>query len=256
MRVSQDDPDLPIRLAGPTDPGIPFSTWLDRRTRGNRRQKERQMAFIQQWDRLRDEMQAEPTAEAYAERWRTSHATAYRLLAEFRSLMPGQVNPTRLLTLLWRGLSAPHVPTGTVGALLEVEVTRQMRDMRDLLPPITHGRLRDPVLDRQGRKVVAAGAQYDAYELNADRFAWAGVIDGYADETWKFASFLLEGDADEIWIPAGSPKGHPTRDYAELESAARWATSIGHKVTKVGVRIATPVFRQAPGARPSRREME
>jgi len=249
---------LPVRLAKPAEPGLPFLEWLDRRTGGNRRMKERQVAFIQQWDHLRDELPAEPTAEEYAARWRTSVATSYRLLAEFRTLFPGQRDPGALVSLLWEGLSEPHVSRGELGSLLEVKVMREdprPRDLREILPPIVRGQLETAVFDEMGRQIIEAGADYEAYEFRADRFAWAPVASAPAADGTEHASFILEGDADDHWlVAAGSLRVHPDWDTAEMSSAARWAGEQGFTLQRIGIRVPTPTFRVAPGSRPPLRD--
>jgi hypothetical protein len=233
---------------------VPFLEWFDRRTGGNRRMKERQLAFIQQWDHMRDELPAEPTAEQYAARWRTSAATTYRLLAEFRTLFPGQSDPGALVSLLWDGLSEPHLRRGELGSLLEVKVIRedpQPRDLREILPPIVRGQLQTAVFDAEGRQIMDVGADYEAYEFMADRFAWADVSSVPAGDGSEYASFILEGDADDQWLPAvGSARVHPDWATAEMSSAARWAGGQGLTLQRLGIRVPTPTFRLAPGARP------
>lgn len=259
-----DSPDahgsLPIRLAEPNEEGILFRDWLARRTRGDRRATERQLAFVQQWDHLRDEAPSTVNPAAYAARWRVSQATAYRLLEEFRTVFPSEADPGRLLDLLWDGLSPKYLGHGRLGALIDVKVVRKPdagpRDLRELLPPITTGRLEASAFGPTGIEILPAGTPYQAYEASADRFAWAGCLSGGVAADDGFASFILEGDAEDVWLLAvGSLRGHHEWDQAEMASAAAWARAEGMRLQRVGVRVPTPVFRLAPGARPSTRDL-
>lgn len=254
-----DDHILPIRLARAGEAGVPFARWLERRA-SDRRRKERQIVYLLQWDRLRDEQATEPSAEQYAERWGASPATSYRLLAEFRSLLPGQRSPSALLAMLWTGLRTPHANAISFGSLMEVLVMREdppLRDVREVLPRISSARLQTAVRDRYGIDLIGEGSQYEAYEVNLDRFAWAPIVEGHPDKSWSFVSFVAEGDADGQWLlgPA-EPKGHPDRASAEMASASRAAEAMGLRVRSITISMPTPVIRDAPGSRPSRRQRE
>lgn len=237
---------------------MPFRDWLARRTRGDRRATERLLAFIQQWDHLRDEAPDAVNPAAYAARWRVSPATAYRLVEEFRTVFPSEADPARLLDLLWEGLSERYLGRARLGALVDVRVARNPdsgpRDLREVLPPIASGLLEAPIYHAAGVE-VPVGTRYEAYEANADRFAWAATPLGDGASKGAFVSFILEGDAEDVWLPAlGSIRDHTTWDDAEMASAASWAMAEGMRLQRVSVRVPSPVFRLAPGARPSSRD--
>lgn len=107
---------LPIRLAVDGEGGVEFIDWLDERLGGDRMARQRMVAFIEEWDHLRDELLEsegrEPTVEDYARRWRVADSSAYRLLAEFRSTT-GVAYPSALCQLLWDGM-----PRSTPGRVL------------------------------------------------------------------------------------------------------------------------------------------
>jgi hypothetical protein len=253
-----DNGSLPIRLAGPNAEGVPFRDWLARRTRGDRRTTERLLAFIQSWDHLRDESQDAPSPAAYAARWRVSPATAYRLVDEFRTVFPSEADPGRLLDMLWDGLSERYVGHIRLGSLVDVRVVRNPvpgpRDLRDILPPITIALLEAPIYDASGVEVPVR-TRYEAYETKADRFAWAVKPSGESAPPGAFISFILEGDAEDLWLPAlGSTREHSSWDDAEIASAASWAMAEGLRLQRISVRVPSPVFRLAPGARPSSRD--
>jgi hypothetical protein len=52
--------------------GLPFIDHLDERCGGNRALRQRQLAFIHEWDVVLDDLQRRPTVAEYAERWRTA----------------------------------------------------------------------------------------------------------------------------------------------------------------------------------------
>jgi hypothetical protein len=98
-------PQLPLRHAAKRDEGVPFVDHLDQLA-GARTARYRQLAFINEWDCLVDELHRRPTASEYAERWRMPRSTVHALLAEFRTLFPGQVDPTDLCREIWEGVAA------------------------------------------------------------------------------------------------------------------------------------------------------
>jgi hypothetical protein len=233
--------------------GLPFSEWLMRRFRGDRRAVERQLAFLQQWDHLRDEAGGASVA-AYAARWRASRATTYRLLDEFKSIFPNEFDPNRLLSLLWDGLSAGREAGGLLGSLMEVPILRSQGaepgDLREVLPAMMEGQLERPLFDGAGRELLPVGARYQAYEHNADRFAWAKSIPAERGAAAEYVGFILEGDVDDSWLPApGSVSRHADWEAAEITSAARWAQAAGMRLQRVGVRLPSPTFQPAPGSR-------
>jgi hypothetical protein len=244
---------LPIRLAAPQEVGLPFSEWLMRRFRGDRRATERQLAFLQQWDHLRDGATGTSLA-AYATRWRASRATTYRLLEEFRSVFPAERDPNRLLGLLWDGLSEGHKAGALLGSLMEVRIVRtpsaEPGDLRELLPAISEGELVRSLFDGGGRELLPVGARYEAYEHNADRFAWAASIPLESPSIAGYVGFILESDADDSWLPApGSVTRYGDWEDGEVASAARWAQAAGMRLQRIGVRLPSPSFRPAPGSR-------
>lgn len=254
------NPDLPIRVAERGEAGTPFRNWLFRRTQGDRRATERQLAFLQQWDHLRDDPEVAASAASYADRWAVSPATAYRLLEEFAALFPTEKNPGRLLELLWTGLSASHLGRTRVAALIDVPVVRKpaagTRDLREILPQVTTGELGSPVYGPSGL-LLPEGSSYEAYESSADRFGWAAMPERADSESPCHVSFILEGDADDVWMPAaGSAREHGDWDEAEMSSAAAWANQEGLRLQRVTVRVPQPVFRLAPRARPPRGDRE
>jgi hypothetical protein len=85
---------------------VPFIDHLDERCRGNRPLRQRQLAFVHEWDVLLDDLQRRPTVAEYAERWRTPRSTAYSMLEEFRRVFPGQHDPTAICKEIWDGVSA------------------------------------------------------------------------------------------------------------------------------------------------------
>ena len=98
---------LPIRLARPGEAGVEFIKWLNDRARGNAALRQRLVAFIEEWDHLRDDIRQhkvrEPTLEEYAKEWRVPVSSAYRRLQEFRAVV-GMRYPGPLCDLLWDGM--------------------------------------------------------------------------------------------------------------------------------------------------------
>ncbi len=99
--------EMPLRLPQDHEEGIEFVDWLNRRLAGDRIARQRMVAFIEEWDHLRDEIRdremREPTVEEYATRWNVAESSAYRLLDEFRRVV-GVDYPGRLCQLLWDGM--------------------------------------------------------------------------------------------------------------------------------------------------------
>jgi hypothetical protein len=89
---------------------------------------ERMWVFIQQYDHLRDDLQAmgrtdEPSVEDYAERWGMPIRSAHRAYAEFTALFPSEQNAGRLCDELWDGIGRQAGRTGRlmpVGAVVVV----------------------------------------------------------------------------------------------------------------------------------------
>jgi hypothetical protein len=98
----------PLPFAHSSDPrhGEAFIDYLDRICSNNRLRRQRQLAFIHEWDHLIDQLGRQPTVSEYADRWRTPRSTAYALLHEFRQLFPNVADPTRVCEELWNGVSA------------------------------------------------------------------------------------------------------------------------------------------------------
>jgi len=113
---------MPFRPALPTEPGVAFIDLLDARCGGDRRLRERLLAFLHQWDHLADELPGEPSAEVYAERWNLSVPSTYRILDEFRRAFPSERSPSRILELLWQGLASPYRTGPDLGSLTAVRV--------------------------------------------------------------------------------------------------------------------------------------
>ncbi len=109
-------PRLPIRYAVALGEGVPFIDYLSRLAEGRGGLRQRQLAFINEWDCLVDDLGRRPTAADYAERWKMPRSTVYALLAEFRRLFPGQTDPTELCREIWDGLEAQQheAPFGIV----------------------------------------------------------------------------------------------------------------------------------------------
>ncbi|MEJ7785889.1 MAG: hypothetical protein WKF96_13875 [Solirubrobacteraceae bacterium] len=99
--------DLPLRLPAENEKGMEFIEWLDTQVGNNRIARQRMVAFIQEWDHLRDELHErelrEPTVEEYAARWGVAESSAYRLLDEFRAATEFEY-PGSLCQLLWNGM--------------------------------------------------------------------------------------------------------------------------------------------------------
>lgn len=109
-------PRLPIRHAVAAGEGLPFIDYLSHLAEGRAGPRQRQLAFINEWDCLVDDLGRRPTVADYAERWRMPRSTVYALLAEFRRLFPGQTDPTDLCREIWDGLGAQQdeAPFGIV----------------------------------------------------------------------------------------------------------------------------------------------
>lgn len=106
------------------------------------------------------------------------------------------------------------------------------RDARELLPPAVTGRLSMDVSDQTGRKLVRSGAEYEAFEAETDRYAWAA-----GDGDGRFVSFVLGGDADGRWLPlATSVREHGTLAYAKLAAQKRCLEALGVEIGGIGVR--------------------
>lgn len=99
-------PRLPIRYAVGPGEGLPFIDYLSRLAGERSTLRQRQLAFINEWDCLIDELGRRPTPADYAERWDMPRSTVYSLLAEFRRLFPGQSDPTDLCREIWDGVGA------------------------------------------------------------------------------------------------------------------------------------------------------
>lgn len=114
---------LPIRLARTDEDGLAFIDWLDRRVEPT--QRRRLIAFIEEWDHLRDDLGANPTVKQYAERWSVPVPTAYRMLTEFRQAVPGEDTPDALVSMLWDGMPRWDGTPGRFvpAALMRVKVT-------------------------------------------------------------------------------------------------------------------------------------
>jgi hypothetical protein len=109
-------PRLSIRHAVTSDEGLPFIDYLSRLAGQRGVQRQRQLAFINEWDCLVDDLGRRPTAADYAERWKMPRSTVYSLLVEFRELFPGQTDPTDLCREIWDGVGAQQheAPLGMV----------------------------------------------------------------------------------------------------------------------------------------------
>jgi hypothetical protein len=109
-------PRLSIRHAVTSDEGLPFIDYLSRLAGERGVLRQRQLAFINEWDCLADDLHRRPTAADYAERWKMPRSTVYSLLTEFRQLFPGQTDPTDLCREIWDGVGAQQheAPLGMV----------------------------------------------------------------------------------------------------------------------------------------------
>jgi|SRR5450755_5036133 hypothetical protein len=97
---------LPFEHAKRGAAGVPFIDYLDGVCDGDRLLRQRQLAFIHEWDYLIDHLGRKPTVTEYSERWRTPRSTVYALLQEHRRLFPGQDDPTGVCTEIWAGVEA------------------------------------------------------------------------------------------------------------------------------------------------------
>lgn len=120
---------VPIRLPRDGEAGVPFVDLLAARC-GDKRGTDRMIAFIQEWDHIRDEIRdADPskpdaTVEDFAKRWNTALPTAFRMQAEFRRIFPTETTPGRVVDLLWDGM--PKWPADkSLNWLLAVEVVER-----------------------------------------------------------------------------------------------------------------------------------
>lgn len=89
-----------LRLALDTEPGTPFDELVLLKV-GDPAGAREVLAYVQEWDRLSDELGRSPTLQDYAERWRIDSATAHQRDAAFRSMFPTETTPHRVLRLLW-----------------------------------------------------------------------------------------------------------------------------------------------------------
>jgi hypothetical protein len=107
---------LPVRHAVAPDEGLPFIEYLNRLAGARGALRQRQLAFINEWDCLVDDLGHRPTPADYAARWEMPRSTVYALLAEFRRLFPGQIDPTELCREIWDGVGAQQheAPLGIV----------------------------------------------------------------------------------------------------------------------------------------------
>lgn len=112
----------PLRPALPREEGQAFVDYLDARCGGDRRLRERLLVFLQQWDHLADDKAREPSVEEYAERWRVSVPSTYRILDEFRAVFPSEATPRRVLDTLWDGMGPPYWRGRELLSLLQVRV--------------------------------------------------------------------------------------------------------------------------------------
>jgi hypothetical protein len=109
-------PRLPIRHAIAPSEGVAFIDYLNSLAGARSTLRQRQLAFINEWDCLIDEIGGRPTASDYANRWSMARSTVYSLLAEFRQMFPGQLDPTDLCREIWGGVGAQQheAPYGMV----------------------------------------------------------------------------------------------------------------------------------------------
>jgi hypothetical protein len=98
-----DDYPPRIRLALDSEPGRPFDELVLERA-GSPAAAREVFAYIQEWDRLSDELQRSPTPSEYAERWRVSGDTMRQRDAAFRQVFPTETTPERIMRLLWSQL--------------------------------------------------------------------------------------------------------------------------------------------------------
>lgn len=106
-----------IRLPRPGEQGTEFIDLLDQRV-ADRRTRQMLVAFIQEWDHLRDELEREPTVVDYAQRWRTPESTVFRWLAEFRRVFDTEGHPGEVSQVLWDAMPR----TGELRPLLSARV--------------------------------------------------------------------------------------------------------------------------------------
>lgn len=83
-------PRLPVRHAVGCDEGISFIDYLNRLSDERGVLRQRQLAFINEWDYLVDDLERRPMPADYAERWDIPRSTVYSLLAEFRRPAPSK----------------------------------------------------------------------------------------------------------------------------------------------------------------------
>lgn len=116
---------MSIRLATDHETGIEFGDLLNERL--GRSAAMRVIAFVLAWDRLRDELERDPTPEELARRYGWDRSTAYRDRELFREAT-GEETPERITGLLWASVRA-----GGLGALLATRVTDEPDDREQAL---------------------------------------------------------------------------------------------------------------------------
>jgi len=109
--VFSQSEELPagLRLSHPTEEGKPFDEVVLVKAEGNRALARDVLAYIQEWGEMVDREDADPSLEAYAERWRVDLATAQVRNELFQSLFPNELTPRRIWRLLWDADSARSV---------------------------------------------------------------------------------------------------------------------------------------------------
>lgn len=146
-----------LRLAHETEPGTPFDELVLSKL-GESADAREVLAYIQEWDRLSDELGRTPSISDYAARWRVDVPTAQRRNAIFQAAFPTEETPDRLLRLLWSGMPF----TGGFVRLLGRPVVET-----DVLPTVTNHFVNslafalrdDPAL---GSAVYRASATFEA----------------------------------------------------------------------------------------------
>jgi hypothetical protein len=172
------------------------------------------LAYVQEWDRLTDELGRSPSSSEYAERWRVDIETTRGREMRFRSVFPTEESPARIVRLLWSGVPSE----GDFVRLLGQRVVEM-----DALPTVI-GRFVDSLAfelraDPQlGRAVYRSAATFEARDTTPSReLRRFFALCDRAFRMWAAQALSAAGATAELQglLSIGSVYDESTAAYAE-----------------------------------------